>query len=58
MKHARTIAFSLLLCALAMGLGLILNHPVYWLVVDIAVIVICTLAGISLLLRAKQKPEA
>ena len=51
MKNLRAIACLLIFCALAMGLGMALNHHVYWFVVDIVVILACAISGIYLLIH-------
>jgi len=49
MKQNQIIGWSLILCSIAMTIGMIINVLVYWFIVDILVIIICLLSGVLLL---------
>jgi hypothetical protein len=49
MKQNQIIGWSLIICAIAITVGMVINVLVYWFIVDILVIVICLLCGILLL---------
>jgi hypothetical protein len=49
MSQNKIIGWSLILCAAAMIIGMIINVLLYWFIVDILVIIICLLCGILLL---------
>lgn len=54
MKHQRTIGIALLLLGFLVVLGMMISIPIIWMVIDIAVIVICSGNGLYLLLRKTQ----
>jgi len=53
MKHQRLIGLILLIIAFMAIIGMLINNPIYWLIVDVAVIIVCSGSGLYLL-RKKQ----
>jgi hypothetical protein len=49
MKKNKIIAYLLFFCALAMLTGMFLNIDIYWFIVDIIVILICSITGYLIL---------
>ncbi len=53
MKNKKLIGASLILTALLVVSGIIVKSEIYWSVIDIAVILVCTGAGLFLLKNNK-----
>jgi hypothetical protein len=53
-KHQRIIAWLLLTLAFFVLLGMLLNINIYWFVIEIAVILVCSGSGFFLLRKMKQ----
>ena len=54
MRIRKLIGWLLLVTALFVILGMCLGNPIYWFVIDILVIIVCSGSGFILIYRKKQ----
>jgi hypothetical protein len=51
----KILAVLLIICAIAMVFGIIINVPAYWFAIDMFVIAVCGFSGIYFLFKSKKE---